>query len=353
MKKIDLTSQFVFYLAIILIGVIGGMNYWFYHDHTTNMAKSTENKVTEKMDFLESSIGYFIDHFEYELITKLGNKVLLADHDIVSLTIKDSVGTVLFKEGGSTQNNVKSYSREILTNGESTGVINLSLDMSRVIADREKTLLLTVGLMILSVSLIGGMIYQFYHKKIMHEFDRFHHEQLELTQLAYHDHLTSLPNRILFNDRFQESFKQARRHASLFSVLFVDLDHFKLINDEYGHEAGDVVLKIISQRMLSAVRETDTVARLGGDEFGILLLEVKSKENACYLAEKLLEVISDPIPYRDGLLNIGASIGVALYEEKVRDAKELLNMADTAMYQTKEAGRNNYCCYEKKHDLQE
>lgn len=342
----DLTSQFIIYLAIILICVIGAMNFFFYHDHTTQIKESLENKVTAKMDFLESSIGYFLNHFEYELISELGKKAILADRDVVYISVKDSVGVLLYEEGNASHTNVKYYSRKILNNGKEIGVVNLSIDIRRLVSDQNKTLILAIFLMILSISLIGGMIYLFYRRKILHEFNKFHKKQVELTHKAHYDCLTSLSNRTLFNEQLHDRFSEAKLHSLSFSILFIDLDDFKLINDEHGHEAGDLVLKVVSQRMQSILREADVVSRLGGDEFGVLLHEVTRKKDIRHIAEKLLTSISEVVSYEDELLSVGSSIGIVVYNDSIKNIKEMIKMADTVMYQAKAAGGNNYKLYE-------
>jgi diguanylate cyclase (GGDEF)-like protein len=162
--------------------------------------------------------------------------------------------------------------------------------------------------------------------------------------LAFHDVVTGLPNRNLFNDRLRNALSQARRHSWRLAVMFIDLDKFKSINDTYGHDAGDKVLKIISERLQTLVRDADTVGRQGGDEFLYLMLEVKDDANAAHAAGKIIESIAQPCEF-DGLkLTVKPSIGIALYPEDGRSASVLVKNADSAMYKAKQNDKG-YCFY--------
>ena len=157
--------------------------------------------------------------------------------------------------------------------------------------------------------------------------------------LSLHDVVTGLPNRILFNDRLTNALAQAKRHAWRFAVLFIDLDKFKAVNDSYGHDAGDKLLKMIGQRMQTSVRSEDTVARQGGDEFLCLLLETKDETDIAATATKLIVNIAAPCEF-DGLtLSVKPSIGIAIYPQDGKSARLLLKNADRAMYKAKQSER--------------
>jgi diguanylate cyclase len=158
--------------------------------------------------------------------------------------------------------------------------------------------------------------------------------------LATHDILTDLPNRYLFADRFSMAQQLWERTSSPFALLLVDLDLFKEINDTYGHEIGDQVLKVGAKRMASALRACDTVARHGGDEFTVLLETVSSVEDAIKIAEKLRVTLTEPIETSKGLLRISCSVGVAVCPNHGHTLDALRAAADQAMYQAKKSGRN-------------
>ncbi len=158
---------------------------------------------------------------------------------------------------------------------------------------------------------------------------------------AYFDRLTNLPNRRLLEDRLQQMLVQARRTRSLVALLFIDLDRFKPINDEHGHEVGDWLLQAAADRMRACVRQSDTVARIGGDEFVAVLPEIRTVDDAVAVAEKVRRALAEPFVVADGRqLKISSSLGIALYPEHGRGPRDLIRHADEAMYDAKAAGRN-------------
>jgi diguanylate cyclase (GGDEF)-like protein/PAS domain S-box-containing protein len=167
----------------------------------------------------------------------------------------------------------------------------------------------------------------------------------QIKELAYHDALTGLPNRLLFNDRLSVAVAQAHRSASRLAILFLDLDRFKVINDSLGHSLGDRLLQQVSERLQAGVRQGDTVARLGGDEFILLLPGIARAEDAAKVAEKILDTLKFPLRLQDRELFVTASIGISLYPEDGYDVESLIKNADTAMYRAKESGRDNFQLY--------
>ena len=166
-----------------------------------------------------------------------------------------------------------------------------------------------------------------------------------LSYLVHHDELTGLPNRTLFNDRLNQALIDAERHGRLVALAFLDLDRFKNINDTLGHEAGDMLLQGVAERLLQAVRRGDTVARLSGDEFTIVFADLAHVDDAARVAQKILDALSKPLPIAGRDLFISASLGLTLYPMDSRDSQELLRNADIAMYRAKEQGRNNFQFY--------
>ena len=162
---------------------------------------------------------------------------------------------------------------------------------------------------------------------------------------ANHDTLTNLPNRDLLEDRMDSAISQARRHAGQVGVLFIDLDKFKEANDQFGHEAGDQVLRESASRMRGCVRETDTVARLGGDEFVILMPMPVTQKDVEITAQRIVENIAQPFTLAHGVAEISATIGIALFPQHGTDHNELIRHADGAMYRAKDAGRNTWRVY--------
>jgi diguanylate cyclase (GGDEF)-like protein/PAS domain S-box-containing protein len=167
-------------------------------------------------------------------------------------------------------------------------------------------------------------------------------KSLEMAHLAHHDVLTNLPNRILFNDRLTQALSLAERQGKQLALMFVDLDHFKKINDSLGHEVGDKLLQSIAGRLVACMRRTDTVCRLGGDEFVILLSQVEHAEDAAISARNVLRALSKPHLINNKSLDIHVSVGVSTYPDDGGNAETLISKADTAMYEAKRQGRNNY-----------
>jgi len=163
--------------------------------------------------------------------------------------------------------------------------------------------------------------------------------EMRLDFIAHHDSLTGLPNRLQFQLQLEHGMAYARRHDSRLAVLFVDIDHFKSINDTLGHDAGDQVLVQFAQRLRQCVREVDTVARQGGDEFIVLLTELRTGADAQQVAEKIMKAIAEPFVVNGSLLPVAASIGVAVYPDDDEDMEALVEKADLAMYAAKQRGK--------------
>ena len=166
-----------------------------------------------------------------------------------------------------------------------------------------------------------------------------------LLHLAHHDTLTSLPNRLLIDDRLAHALARADRNHWSVAVLFLDLDHFKLVNDTQGHAAGDLLLKEVSRRLLLCLGSGDTIGRLGGDEFIVLLPDLVRADDAALVAQKLMEAFLEPVALECMEVFVTASIGISLYRNDGANSEQLIKNADTAMYMAKELGRNNIQFY--------
>jgi len=164
----------------------------------------------------------------------------------------------------------------------------------------------------------------------------------KMAELANHDSLTGLPTLRLCHDRLHQAMAQARRSQTLLAVFYVDLDGFKPVNDTYGHDAGDQVLKEVARRMRGCFREVDTVSRIGGDEFLILLIGLGFRDVVVPLADRLLNSFADRFEFDEGSTNIGASIGIAFFNGASDTPESLIKRADKAMYDAKKNGKNRY-----------
>lgn len=166
------------------------------------------------------------------------------------------------------------------------------------------------------------------------------HEDEYLKHLAFHDALTDLPNRTLLMERLDQQIAIAKREQCGMALLFLDLDRFKFVNDTFGHNVGDDLLKMVAQKLLAQVRQSDTVARLGGDEFIIQLRNRTNKNDVRHIAERIIGTINEPMELHGAQVQIGASIGIAMFPQDGNDSITLMKNADTAMYAAKKAGKN-------------
>jgi diguanylate cyclase (GGDEF)-like protein len=172
------------------------------------------------------------------------------------------------------------------------------------------------------------------------------HREAEATHLAHHDPLSGLPNRTLFAQRLDAEFERLERGGEGFALLYLDLDRFKEINDSYGHEAGDTVIKTIARRLADLLRGADTLARFGGDEFAIIQTGVREPRESEYLARRILEAVRQTVPIPAGEAYVGVSIGIALAPANASSREPLMRLADVALYRAKHEGRNRYSFFE-------
>lgn len=192
-----------------------------------------------------------------------------------------------------------------------------------------------------------------------HDISERKEAERRLHQLAFYDGRTGLPNRTLFEDRLAQAIAQARRHGRQGAIHYIDLDHFKDVNDTLGHQAGDELLRAVGSRIRAVVRESDTVSRLGGDEFAVIQPQFRSLDQVAVLAEKLLRAMNEPFEWSGRRITVGASIGIATFpfdgETPVHAGDgigvEILKRADIAMYEAKRTGRSSYRFYEQEMDL--
>lgn len=174
--------------------------------------------------------------------------------------------------------------------------------------------------------------------------ERIRYEE-KIKYQAYHDTLTGLPNRLLFYDRLSVALSNAKRNKGILAVIFLDIDGFKPINDNFGHDVGDILLQSITKRLINCIRQGDTVARIGGDEFTLILPQVTQKEEVDEIAQRLIDTLKEPYLINKNNLYITASVGISFYPDDGEDMQTLMKKADIAMYSAKEKGKNNYQFY--------
>lgn len=218
-------------------------------------------------------------------------------------------------------------------------------DTAKPFSDHDRYLLSALG-DFAAVSIDNARLYESSQRELA---ERKRAEET-IRRLAYHDTLTGLPNRMLFNDRLGVALARARRHQHKVAVLLLDLDRFKKVNDTLGHSVGDQLLRAVGDRLVSVLRESDTVSRMGGDEFLLLLPEMAEAGDASRAAERILQVIRQPLVLERHTLHITTSVGFAMYPDDGKDGDTLVKKADLAMYRAKEEGRDNYQRYRDEPD---
>ncbi|MCD4667985.1 MAG: EAL domain-containing protein [Sulfurimonas sp.] len=211
----------------------------------------------------------------------------------------------------------------------------------KYIEETQNTIALIIGLFLFLI-IILLLIWSLKMKK---EIKRRKIAEKELKYLAEHDPLTNLPNRILFTDRLKQAIKNATRYSENIAVLFIDLDHFKNINDSLGHNAGDILLQTISKRLNNSIRKSDTVARLGGDEFSVILDHFSHIDTIKSVVNNIINSVKEPIYINNQKIYTTLSLGVSIYPQDGIDTETLIKNADIAMYKAKDNGRNNYQFY--------
>ncbi|MFL0797406.1 MAG: EAL domain-containing protein [Cellvibrionaceae bacterium] len=188
-------------------------------------------------------------------------------------------------------------------------------------------------------------------RSLRYALERKRSEQ-ELVRRAHYDPLTGVPNRILFRDRLEHALSLAQREKRPFALLYIDLDGFKQVNDQLGHEGGDFLLQTVAKQLQNCVRSSDSIARMGGDEFTVLLEQVDSSADAVFVAQKIIDDISQPGIFNSRPYNIGCSIGIAMYPSAGEDADTLQRHADAAMYQAKFDSGNQFYFFTEEMNLE-
>ncbi|MBF0180889.1 MAG: diguanylate cyclase [Magnetococcales bacterium] len=225
------------------------------------------------------------------------------------------------------------YCLPIMAQERLLGVLNLYLGPGHRRNDEGDAFLVTVGYT------IAGLIQRRETERKLTEAEN------ALRQMAHYDAVTGLPNRVLFQELLEQNIALANRHEYRLAVLFVDLDHFKAVNDSFGHHAGDALLQAVASRMKRCVRSGDLVSRLGGDEFVILLHKLKTNAEAGEIAGRVVQLLQEPFSPMGHHCEIGSSIGIAIFPDHAQDITHLLKLADETMYAVKQQGRNHWRLY--------
>jgi diguanylate cyclase (GGDEF)-like protein len=246
---------------------------------------------------------------------------------------------------GSSQENPASFAVSLIPirhDGVVIGILEVYLDQTGDAILYRRSFLFTEAIIAIAVLLAGGIPgFMVYRRMVAHRA-----MQAEALFLAEHDSLTGIPNRKYLGEAAMGALSWTRRNKSFVAALLVDVDRFKDINDSFGHSAGDEVLREFARRLTSAIRKEDMVARLGGDEFVVMQVGMAQPSGAAYLANRLLDILSEPYYIKGSELSCRASIGVAIAPTDASEWDKLLSCADAALYKSKAAGRNTVCFFE-------
>jgi diguanylate cyclase (GGDEF)-like protein len=276
------------------------------------------------------------DIYRYKVWNKTGRVVFMAERSVLSRA-EGHVG----KPPQNPAYFADSYI-PIKRNGAVIGVFEVYLDQTADKALYERAFLLTESIIAIAVLLAGGFPgFMVYRKMMAHRA-----AEAKALFLAEHDSLTGMPNRKRLGEAAKAAFAWTRRNQSYVAALLIDLDRFKEINDNFGHAAGDEVLRTLAIRLNSAIRDEDMAARLGGDEFVILQVGMAQPNGASSLADRLMKILSEPYEIGDSQVMCGASIGIAVAPTDAQEWDTLLSSADTALYKAKAEGRNAVCFFE-------
>jgi diguanylate cyclase (GGDEF)-like protein/PAS domain S-box-containing protein len=283
-----------------------------------------------------AAVGYFLPTLQkitfakHEVFASTATPLLATDISNLNNQTLDPTRCRLLEKSGSTKDIKMVISVPVCINGNV--VAGLNLDSFKEDAFNQETLEMASAF----ASQIGILLQR------IHLEHQLEHTNSKLVKLANFDNLTGLPNRLLFADRLEQSFVQARRTGDLVGLLYLDLDGFKDVNDSLGHSMGDALLKTVASRLSSCLREEDTIARLGGDEFAIVLNALQDPQDAAKIAQKLLDSFSASFNIQGYDLYVGVSIGISFYPNDGYTLDDILKHADTAMYQAKTSGKNRF-----------
>lgn len=326
----------------------------FFPIDSFKIALVDARKQRQDIDESECTIRHLIKN-----VTPISNQARcteVLDHFIINEELQSVVITDehlnpkgIIDRGRITEIFLRPFSRDLLHKKPITEIMDANpiiIDINTNIDDVAKMIIdsdmrhMVSGFIILEEGMYTGMVSG---HTLLEEITR--RRQRDLYILAHYDQLTGLPNRLLFTDRLQQACQNVTRTQKMLALVFVDLDRFKYYNDTMGHSFGDSLLKIVAERLLNSVRQTDTVARLGGDEFVIILQNIENQEAVQNVIKIIIEKLRLPLQIYEQEIQITASMGLALYPQHDQNIEGLIRKADIAMYQVKQQGRNAYQIY--------
>ena len=258
------------------------------------------------------------------------------------ISILDNGFSDIYKENVSKTSLFEQTRRsKIIYNNQIFGYVEISTKTDKLVSH---SLMLLTAFLLLGI-LVGTILYRFPTRIVIGAEDEIAAAFEKLNTLSYFDHLTSLPNRTMFNEKLMNILQNAQQNKKKVAVMFLDLDRFKVINDTMGHSSGDAVLQAVATRLASCMRNNDVLARHSGDEFTVIISDIENFNVAAKIAQKLLNTFNEPFLINNHKLYISSSIGISIYPTNSKNADCLVKYADIAMYKAKEQGNNKFKFY--------
>lgn len=319
--------------SIVTLGVLGvGILLWWKYKESEYQLATLQTE--SKRRFVQK---------QYDYLSKYANDmIILGDADYRILEANDKALQVLGRPMSSLAGQpLAALSAPSSQDGLQESLNRLCLEGTAIFEtflQRRDNTVFPVEISARTIDLGEGSFNQF----ICRDISERKEAERKIQFLAYYDSVTTLPNRSLLNDRLEQAIHMATRNGKKVAVLFLDLDNFKNINDSLGHPIGDMVLYSVGQRLLACMREEDTVARIGGDEFLILLPGLDKGEQARPVAEKIIAQVTRPLSLQEHRIYTTTSIGISLFPNDAKEVSDLIKYADSALYEAKSRGRNNY-----------
>jgi len=329
-------------------------NFYIYNKQCDSLYNAFSQAQKTELKLLTILAKESLISEDYSLIEWYFNRWGEEQTYVISLTLKSKSGFAIVD-----YQRVQAAQAEIIAH---SSTIDLQYDHYRIVLLSEITdveiqlnsllkqlvLVSSIGVALLGLS-VWFVFQKLAIKPLLHEIDLRHKaeqdlkkNQQNLQHIAQHDHLTGLPNRLLFNDRLKQAVLKANRSGQAFALFFIDLDQFKQINDSAGHSCGDKVLIHIAENLKNCIRADDTIARIGGDEFTLILSSFNNTADISAVARKVLQAARKPLTIEGKKYQLTVSIGICTYPDKADSIRSLMQYADAAMYQVKQHGRNAF-----------
>jgi len=341
-------------LTVLFTGFLISGIFYIYSKQCDSLYKAFTQAQQTELKLLSYLAKESLISENYSLIEWYFNRWGGEQTYVISLTLSNSAGFAIvdYQRAQAAQTKSVSHSSVIDLQSEQYSIVLVSeiVEVEALLKNLLQQLILVSSIVVALLGISVWFVFQkLAIKPLLHEIDLRHKAEQELKKnqrnlqhIAQHDHLTGLPNRLLFNDRLDQAVLKANRTGQSFALFFIDLDQFKEINDSAGHSCGDKVLIHIAENLKSCIRADDTIARIGGDEFTLILSSFNNIADINAIARKVLQSAQKPLTIEGKTYQLTVSIGICTYPDKANSIRSLMQRADSAMYQVKQHGRNAF-----------